>query len=317
MLTKNVYNNSMTQRYDFAQVLGYLGQYQGKRLVFKIGGETVDNPDRLSMLARQILMLSHFGIQCVLVHGGGKQLTAAQEEAGIIKRTDNDGDRITDAKTLKITKQVMRQLNETILDAFTTAETDLFNAFSAFDDCQRYGMRDLRHPLLAYAKVVEGEEENFTGIPTGTTNLGAVEALLSKRGIPVLSCLAQSDEFDGTSFNVNGDRAAVAIATGLRAERLVFVTDVPGVMSADRQYIFSKISTDQAQDLIKYHVAVEGMAMKLEMAKEAINQNVIKAVILQQAGSTLQELLTETGKGTLVVHNQKGLRAPVVTLAPK
>lgn len=301
----------MEQTHDFARVLGYLGRYQGKRLVFKIGGETVDNEDRLMMLARQIIMVSHFGIQCVLVHGGGKQLSAAQKEAGIEKDFDADGDRVTNALTLKITKQVMRRLNEDILSAFNRAEEELVDSHDAFNDSPRLGMRDLRAPILASAKTNHGE--NYTGIPTGT-QLDTVETVLSKRRIPVLSCLAQSDAFDGQIYNVNGDRAALAMAEGLKAERLVFVTDVPGVMTSDRTQIFSKITVDQALELVDNKTATDGMAMKLSMAAEAINNGTIKAVILQEAGSTLQELLTETGKGTLVVANN-GTSAPVMTPA--
>ena len=300
----------MEQIHDFARVLSYLGRYQGKRLVFKIGGETVDNHERLMMLARQIILVSHFGIQCVLVHGGGKQLSAAQKAQGIEKCFDEDGDRITDTLTLRITKQVMRQLNENILAAFNTAEAELSDTHDAFNDCSRLGMRDLRAPILARSKQ-EGNGENYTGIPSGT-KLDTIETVLSGRHIPVLSCLAQSDQFDGQIYNVNGDRAALAMAEGLHAERLVFVTDVPGVMTEDRRQIFSKITVDQALKLVDDKIATDGMAMKLTMAAEAITNNRIKAVILQEAGSTLQELLTETGKGTLVVANN-GSSAPVMT----
>lgn len=301
----------MTQELDFAKVLGFLGRYQGKRLVFKIGGETVDNPQRLSLIARQITLMAHFGIQCTLVHGGGKQLTAAQNKAGIEKQMDDDGDRITDALTLSITKQVMRQLNEQILHAFDQAEQQLKAEYDSFTDTPRLGMRDLRAPILAKPK---GGEDNFTGIPTGT-KLDTIETILSTRHIPVLSCLSQQDDFSGQVYNVNGDRAAVAMADGLKAERLVFVTDVPGVMTPDRKQIFSQVTINQARGLISEGVATDGMAMKLEMAIHAIEEGNINAVIFQEAGSTLQELLTRTGKGTLIVPNN-GTTSPIMSPAP-
>lgn len=242
--------------------------------ILKIGGNQLDDKQFIAGLAKAVTQLPELP---VIVHGGGKLISTLQQKLNIQPKTIA-GLRVTDADSLTIVMMVLiGQVNPMIVSALLSAGVDAMGLNGA--DRGLLHAVPLTHP--------EGDLGRVGTIDKVRANV--ITELLMQKIVPIIAPVSQGD--DGGFYNVNADQAAGAIAAALGADRVTFLTNVPGVL-ADGQTIHQLSQTD-AEELIRVGVAAGGMAIKLEAAFTALAAGVPNATI-----TDLQGLLD--GAGTTI-----------------
>jgi len=303
-----------------SEALPYIQRYDKQTIVIKYGGHAMENQELADMFARDVVLLKLLGINPVVVHGGGPQIGRMLDKLGITS-TFEDGLRVTDAAAMEIVEMVLAgAINGAIVRAINAAGNAAFQIDGADPDrvtkVKAVGLSGVDANLVTATKVTRTKRDPDSNIER-VVDLGYVGEP-DKVDISVLEALAAQadDDFvpvvapvgvgpDGKSFNINADTAAGAIAGALKAERVLFLTDIAGVLDKNGKLI-EKLSVDEARGLIADGTAKGGMIPKLETAIQAVEKGVGAAVILdgRQRHALLMELFTEHGAGTLV-HNGK------------
>ena len=303
-----------------SEALPYIQRYDKQTIVIKYGGHAMENQELAENFARDVVLLKLMGINPVVVHGGGPQIGRMLEKLGI-KSTFEDGLRVTDAASMEIVEMVLAgAINGAIVRAINAAGNAAFLIDGADPErvtkVKAVGLSGVDANLVTATKVTRTKRDPDSNIER-VVDLGYVGEP-DKVDISVLEALAAQadDDFvpvvapvgvgpDGKSFNINADTAAGAIAGALKAERVLFLTDIAGVLDKSGKLI-EKLSVDEARGLIADGTAQGGMIPKLETAIQAVEKGVGAAVILdgRQRHALLMELFTEHGAGTLV-HNGK------------
>jgi acetylglutamate kinase len=247
--------------------------------------------------AADVVLLRMLGVQPVVVHGGGPQISAWLEKAGV-KSTFIDGLRVTDAPTMEVAEMVLSgAINKEIANWITLAGSEA--------DVRGVGLsgKDARMITVTKATRTKGDEEidlGFVGDPS-TIDPQILHALIHAEHdyIPVVAPIGVSEE--GETYNINADTVAGALAGALGAKRMLLLTDVEGVLGADKQLI-RQLSVQEAKAAIRDAVATGGMIPKLETAIAAVEAGVEAVVILdgRRPHAMLTELFTEGGAGTLI-----------------
>lgn len=303
-----------------SEALPYIQRYDKQTIVVKYGGHAMENQELADQFARDVVLLKLLGINPVVVHGGGPQIGRMLEKLGI-KSTFEDGLRVTDAASMEIVEMVLAGgINKSIVRAINAAGNAAFQIDGADPDrvtkVKAVGLSGIDANLVSAVKLQRTKRDPDSNIER-VVDLGFVGEP-DKVDISVLQALAAQadDDFipvvapvgigpDGNSFNINADTAAGAIAGALKAERVLFLTDITGVLDKNGKLI-DKLSVDEARGLIADGTAKGGMIPKLETAIQAVEKGVGAAVIMdgRQRHALLMELFTEHGAGTLV-HNGK------------
>jgi acetylglutamate kinase len=236
--------------------------------VLKVGGNQLDDAAFISGLARAVAGLVQQGQPPVIVHGGGKLISALQQKFGIEPRTIG-GLRVTDADSLLIVQMVLiGQVNPTLVSALQQAGVEA-EGLNGAD-------RSLLHAVpLTHPDGDLGRVGTITAV-----RAAIIHEVLARGVVPVIAPLGVGT--DGGFFNVNADQAAGAIAAAMGAERVTFVTNVPGVL-ADGKPI-DRLSQADARELIRRGIAAGGMAVKLEAAFSALAAGVPGACITDLVG---------------------------------
>jgi len=277
------------------EALPYMQTFRGKTFVIKYGGSAMESEEAVERLLRDVVFLEAVGINPVLVHGGGKAISARMREAGLIARFVN-GLRVTDEASIRIVEDVLdREVNPRLVRTITE--------FGG--QAQGFSGRDvLRAEKLPPVDDGKGgtEDIGFVGRVTGVET-AALERVIHEEHVPVVSPVAQAA--DGHTLNVNADEAAAAIAGALRAAKLVFLSDVPGIMR-DREDPGSLVPTvraDQVDALIRQKVLEGGMIPKVQGAVAALKRGVEKTHMIdgRLAHALLLEIFTNEGVGTEIV----------------
>jgi acetylglutamate kinase len=244
------------------------------------------------------VLLEQSGVNPVVVHGGGPQIGAMLTKLGI-KSQFAKGLRITDRATVEIVEMVLAgSINKQIV-GFINAEGG-----RAIGLCGKDGNMVTATKVNASSGVAGGDEADvdlgFVGEPA-KVDTTVLESVLGRELIPVLAPVAQGK--DGETYNVNADTFAGAIAGALKAKRLLFLTDVPGVLDRNGQLI-KKLRIDEIHGLIAEGTITGGMIPKVETCIYAIEQGVEGVVILdgKLPHAVLIELLTDHGAGTLITR---------------
>jgi acetylglutamate kinase len=278
------------------EALPYIQDFRGSTFVVKYGGSFMDDPDPAGRLrvAHDIAFLAAVGINVVVVHGGGKAITKAMEASGL-KANFVNGMRVTDAATIAIVKKTLDEIvNKDVCDAIAQA------------DAKPKGLPG--DSVLVCQKLMTDDDGNpvdlgFVGEVT------EVKAKLIKKEIadgfvPVISPVAEDDE--GKPYNINADVAAGRVASALRARRLVYMSDVPGLLSAppDPASLISTLKISQVDDLKKKGVIDKGMRPKVASAIRALQDGVQRVHFIdgRLPHSLLLEIFTDKGTGTEIVH---------------
>jgi acetylglutamate kinase len=252
--------------------------------LIKIGGTLLDAAESRARLAAEIVRAVEDGLEAVVVHGGGKQMTRYLAERGIESRFVN-GLRVTTPEVLDAVLKVLAgSVNQELVAAFLAA------------GARAVGLSGM-DALLTEARQMS-EELGWVGQPVKSdTRLLAL--LIEQDYLPVVACVAGDRE--GRFYNVNADQMAASIAAAFPAERLIFLTDVEGVRGPENN-IFRTISTTESSDLIASGIASGGMRAKLEAASDALHAGVGEVVIAPGARvGVIRELLAGERIGTRLV----------------
>ncbi len=258
-------------------------------MVIKLGGSILDDAERTRHLAQDIVLLAYVGVEVVVVHGGGKHISALLKRLG--KQSQFiDGLRVTDAETMEITQMVLSGWLNKNLTGVIECEGGRAVGISG-KDASLMRARQLTHAAVDYGFV--GDIEHI--------NTDLVEQLLAGTFIPVISPIA-SDGAGGT-LNVNGDIAAGELAAALQAVKLIYITDVHGIYSdaADPKTLLPTLRAADVAKLMQDGVLTGGMVPKVQLAQRLLTQTKVEAIHLisgQISHALLVELFTEKGIGT-------------------
>jgi acetylglutamate kinase len=278
------------------EALPYIQRFRSQTFVVKYGGSFMDSPDAdaRNSVARDIVFLEAVGINPVVVHGGGKAITRAMDAAGL-KANFVQGMRVTDEATVNVVEQVLsREINPEIVKAIGElggkargfSGTDIFT-------CRKFcplGPRDAEIDLGFVGEVI-------------AVNTEPLRECIRRSITPVISPTARGA--DGQIYNCNADVAAAQAAIALKAKRLVFMSDVPGLMCDPKNSatVISHLQISEVEELKKAGVIDKGMIPKVNSAVAALNAGVDKVSLVdgQVDHSILLEIFTDAGVGTEVV----------------
>jgi acetylglutamate kinase len=286
----------ITKAATLLEALPYIQRFSGATFVVKYGGSFMDSPDASVRhgVVRDIVFLEAVEINPVLVHGGGKAITRAMEKAGL-KANFVQGQRVSDEAAVRIADDVLsREINPDIVAAINTlggaakgfAGPDIFR-------CRRIALK---------GAAGEDLDLGFVGEVVGVNTAPLLECI--QHGItPVISPTARGA--DGKIYNCNADVAAAQAAIALKARRLVFMSDVPGLMRdpKDTATVISHLRTSEVPELKRLGVVDKGMIPKVDGAVAAIKAGVEKVSLVdgRVAHAVLLEIFTDAGVGTEVV----------------
>jgi acetylglutamate kinase len=281
------------------QALPHMLRYDDAIVVVKYGGHAMGDDAVARSFARDMVLLEQSGVNPVVVHGGGPQIGAMLGKLGI-KSEFASGLRITDRATVEIVEMVLAgSINKQIV-GFINAEGG-----RAIGLCGKDGNMVIANKMEPALRPNGngGEEEvdlGFVGEPA-KVDTTVLESVLGRELIPVLAPVAQG--LDGDTYNINADTFAGAIAGALHAKRLLFLTDVPGVLDAQGNLI-KQLRMDDIRALIADGTITGGMIPKVETCIYALEQGVEGVVILdgKLPHAVLIELLTDHGAGTLITR---------------
>ena len=264
--------------------LPMLQRYDGATVVVKFGGNAMGDEVAMASFARDIVLMRHVGVNPVVVHGGGPMINDMLDRRGI-KSTFLRGKRVTDQATVEVVEMVLSGLvNKRIVQAINA------------EGGRAVGLSGKDANLMRCTQA--DPELGFVGQP-GTVDPAVLRTLMADEIIPVIAPLGFGP--DGQTLNVNGDTAAGAIAAGLRADRLLLLTDVSGVKNATGEVV-TELTPEQIAELTQDGVIAGGMIPKTETALAAIREGVRAVVILdgRAPNACLLELFTEHGAGSLI-----------------
>jgi len=280
------------------EALPYIQKFSGATFVIKYGGSFMDSPDAdvRNSVARDMVFLEAVEINPVVVHGGGKAITRAMEKAGL-KANFIQGQRVTDEATVQIVDDVLsREINPEVVATINSlggaaqgfAGTDIFK-------CRKMWLDDKDNPG---AKIDIG----FVGEVIAVNTAPLLKCI--QQGItPVISPTARGE--DGHVYNCNADVAAAQVAIALKAKRLVFMSDVPGLLSDPKNpdSVISNLKTEAVSELKKNGVIDKGMIPKVDSAVAAIKTGVEKVSFVdgRVPHAVMLEIFTDEGVGTEVV----------------
>lgn len=272
------------------QALPYMQRYSGRCFVVKYGGAAMVDDRLKAQVMQDIVLLRTVGIKPVLVHGGGKEVSEVMQRMGLQPRFAG-GLRVTDAETMEIVEMVL---------AGTTNKGVVSLIHRAGGKAVGLSGKD-GNLLVAKKLTPDGKDIGYVG-EVAQVNPEVIEVLSSAGYVPVISSVAIGEE--GQSYNVNADHAAGAIAAALKAEKLIVLTDVPGVLANvnDPTSLISEMSIAEAEALLRNGKAESGMAPKLEACITALRGGVQRAHIIdgRQPHTILMEVFTDLGVGTMV-----------------
>lgn len=288
--------NLIAKANTLLEALPYIQKFSGATFVIKYGGSFMDSPDPniRNGVVRDVVFLEAVEINPVVVHGGGKAITRAMEKAGL-KAAFVQGQRVTDEATVRLVDAVLsREINPEVVAALKA----LGGAARGFPGPEILKCRpiDLRGP--------KGEKLDlgFVGELTGVNTAPLLECI--RQGItPVISPTARGE--DGKVYNCNADVAAAQVAIALNARRLVFMSDVPGLLKNPKNpdSVISHLKVSQVARLKQAGVVDKGMIPKVDSAVAAIKAGVEKVSFVdgRVPHALLLEIFTDEGVGTEVV----------------
>ena len=282
-----------------SEALPYMQRYDGQSVVVKYGGHAMGDDELGQAFARDIVLLKQSGVKPLVVHGGGPQIKTMLERLGI-KSEFKGGLRVTDAHTVEVVEMVLAgSINKSIVSNINA------EGGRAIGLCGKDGNMVLAEKLTRTirdpdSKIEEIVDLGFVGDPK-KVDPSVLEMVARDALIPVIAPVAPG--IDGHTYNINADTFAGAIAGAVSAKRLLFLTDVPGVLDRDGKLI-KALTIKQANALISDGTISGGMIPKVETCIDALNKGVEGVVILngKVPHSVLLELFTEGGAGTLLTH---------------
>jgi len=290
MKTRKPQVDYATKEEVLIKALPYIQRYEGKTFVIKYGGAAMTDEQLKQTFAKDVTLLRKIGINIVIVHGGGKEITEISTALGIETKFVN-GQRYTDAKSINVVLMVLAGLvNKEIVNLINT------NGGNAV------GLCGVDNTLLrARKQTTNGTDLGLVGTIVAV-NVPFINLLLGNGMMPVIAPIGVGDA--GEIYNVNADLAAGAVATALKAEKLVYLSDVEGILVNDK--LVSTLTQTEADTFMKQGAIFGGMIPKVSSAFETLSAGVKKVHIVdgRVKHSLLLEIFTDEGIGTQMIHDQ-------------
>ncbi|NUN70762.1 MAG: acetylglutamate kinase [Bacteroidetes bacterium] len=278
---------SLSKEEILIEALPYIQKYEGKTFVVKYGGAAQTEAELKQRFAKDVTILKKIGINMVIVHGGGKEITDTAYKLGIETRFVN-GHRFTDRKMVDVVQMVLAgKINKEIVN--------LINQ----NDGEAVGLSGVDNTLLTAEKYLEdGQDIGLVG-KIVSVNIPFLQMFLTNKLMPVIAPFGVGT--DGTIYNVNADLAAAAVASALKAEKLVYLSDVEGVI-ANKQLV-STLTEQNARELFGEGIINGGMIPKVKSAFSTLHSGVKKVHMIdgRKKHSLLLEIFTDEGIGTELV----------------
>lgn len=284
MKTQDMNRDWIATARTLSQALPYMQRYAGATVVIKLGGHAMGSDEAMANFANDVVLMRQVGVNPVIVHGGGPMIN------NMLKRLDIQSDfvngkRVTDAATMEVVEMVLSGIvNKKIVQAINRAGG---RAVGLSGKDANLMVCDQTDPDLG-----------LVGTPT-QMDPSLLRTLFEQSMIPVIAPLGAGR--NGETFNINGDTAAGAIASALKADRLLLLTDVSGVKSAEGEVV-TELTADQIRTMTQDGTIAGGMIPKTETALDAIASGVRAVVILDGRASNacLLELFTDHGAGSII-----------------
>ncbi len=274
------------------QAMPYIQKYRGRIIAVKYGGNAMVSEELKNQVMEDIALLHMIGVQVVLLHGGGPEISATLKKLGKEARFI-DGLRVTDADTIDVVQMVLAgKVNK---DLVALLQRKGVNAVGLSGIDSRMISAVQRDPALGYVGRITA------------VDVSVVRDVMAAGYVPVISTLGCDDE--GNIYNINADTAAAWVAGAMGAERLFMMTDVPGILrdKDDPDTLIPCVDLDEAVELFEEGVIAGGMIPKVECCIDAIHRGVGRVIILdgRVSHSILLEILTNEGAGTMVMENKE------------
>ncbi len=275
------------------EALPYIREFEGKTVVIKYGGAAMENPVLRHSVAEDITLLKYVGMNPVVVHGGGPEINRRLKQLGVEAKFHN-GLRVTDEETIRVVEMVLSGTINKEIVSLLNIEGGNAVGLSGKD-------ANLIHAKRMTA--ADGADLGFVGEITGV-HFQILNVLCQAGMIPVIAPLA-TDEKGGT-WNINADTAAGEVAAALQAEKLLFLTDTPGLLRdpSDPASLIQHVTYQDIEALTRDGVISGGMIPKVEACLKALDYGVKKTHIIdgRVPHALLLEVFTVRGLGTLVSH---------------
>ena len=284
MKKQNMNRDWIATAETLSQALPYLQRYSGAIIVIKLGGHAMISDEALETFARDIVLMRQVGINPVIVHGGGPMINSMLDKLNI-KSDFINGKRVTDPETMNVVEMVLSgSVNKKIVQAINN------------QDGRAVGLSGKDAKLIICEQ--ETPELGLVGSPTDV-NPEVIFTLFENDMIPVIAPLGAGN--NGETLNINGDTVSGAIASALKADRLLLLTDVSGVQDKNGS-IITELNSTQIKNWINEGIISGGMIPKTETALLALKGGVRGVVILdgRVPNACLLELFTEHGAGSLI-----------------
>jgi acetylglutamate kinase len=282
---RQVRQRTVAKARTLIEALPFMREHRGKVLVIKVGGAAMERAPLARSFAQDVSLLQHAGIDAVVVHGGGPQLTAVSERLGL--RTEFvDGIRVTDRDTLDVATMVLAgKLNTEVVSQLVAGGVPAVG-ISGVDGGLALVRRQSEPDLGFVGEIVQLRPD-------------VVRTLLASGFVPVVASIAADAQ--GHPFNVNADAMASELAIGLGAHKLVYVSDVPGVIGPGGD-LLSELGEQETLDLLAGGAVDGGMIPKLESAVRALKAGVSRVHLLdgREEHALVLELFTPEGIGTML-----------------
>ncbi|MBU78400.1 MAG: acetylglutamate kinase [Candidatus Thioglobus sp.] len=277
--------------------LPYIQQFHGKTIVIKYGGNAMVDEELKSSFARDIVLMKSVGMNPIVVHGGGPQIGKTLEKIG----KDSEfigGMRVTDSETMDVVEMVLGGLvNKEIVNLIHQHGGHSIGLTGK--DGRLITANKLKNKIEPTSEIIDlghvGEVDQI--------DVSVIELLLEGDFIPVIAPIGVGN--DGFSYNINADLVAGSIAEALKAEKLILLTNTPGLLDAKGD-LLTGLNTSKVNQLIKDGVIHGGMLPKIDCALSAVKDGVNRAHIIdgRVAHAVLLEIFTDTGVGTLITNNE-------------
>ena len=284
MKKQNMNRDWIATAETLSQALPYLQRYSGAIVVIKLGGHAMISDEALETFARDVVLMRQVGINPVIVHGGGPMINSMLDKLNIKSEFIN-GKRVTDPETMNVVEMVLSgSVNKKIVQAINN------------QDGRAVGLSGKDAKLIICKQ--DTPELGLVGSPTDV-NPEVIFTLFENDMIPVIAPLGAGN--NGETLNINGDTVSGAIASALKADRLLLLTDVSGVQDKNGS-IITELNSTQIKNWINEGIISGGMIPKTETALLALKGGVRGVVILdgRVPNACLLELFTEHGAGSLI-----------------
>ena len=276
------------------EALPYIRQFEGKTVVIKYGGAAMLEPALRAITAQDIVMMRYIGLNPIVVHGGGPAINAMLKKLNIESRFSRNGLRITDEATMDVVEMMLAgRVNKDIVNLINQAGGEAV------------GLSGKDGRLFCARKALEdGEDLGQVGEIIGV-NPKVITAVVGAGLIPVIAPIAT--DMNGGTWNVNADTAAGDLAAAIQAEKLVFLTDTPGLLrdKNDPESLIHRLHSQDVETLKQKGVISGGMVPKIDACLKALDFGVRRTHIIdgRVPHSLLLEIFTDKGLGTLVSHD--------------